>query len=149
MGEGRSWVASLPFGLYVGIVAIRWWPLPLHLGDQLSYIPQFECDGLHSTWALAWSSHALRTDSVRLVDANIYFPAWGALFYGPTGFGALAFFGPAYLLSGSTIVAINITLRVAARGESLGSRERSGCRSGRVSQPTAARHWRLAGGSRR
>jgi hypothetical protein len=95
--------------LYIGIVAIRWWPLPLHLGDQLPYIPQFECDRMYSTWALAWSSHALGTDPMRLADANIYFPARDALFYGPTGFGALVFFAPAYLLSGNPIVAINIT----------------------------------------
>jgi hypothetical protein len=95
--------------LYIGIVAIRWWPLPLHLGVQLPYIPQFECDRLYSTWALAWSSHALGTDPARLADANIYFPVRDALFYGPTGFGALVLFAPAYLLSGSPIVAINIT----------------------------------------
>jgi hypothetical protein len=95
--------------LYIGIVAIRWWPLPLHLGDQLPYIPQFECDRLYSTWALAWTSHALGNDPLHLADANIYFPARDALFYGPTGFGALVFFAPAYLLSGNPIVAINVT----------------------------------------
>src|SRR5262245_55892237 len=108
-GMARSVRVLSVLSLYVGIVAVRWWPLPLHLGDQLPYIPEFECDRLYSTWALAWSSHALATDPARLADANIYFPARDALFYGPTGFGALVLFAPAYLLSGRPIVAINIT----------------------------------------
>src|SRR5262245_18590248 len=108
-GMARSVRVLSVLSLYVGIVAVRWWPLPLHLGDQLPYIPEFECDRLYSTWALAWSSHALATDPARLADANIYFPARDALFYGPTGFGVLVLFAPAYLLSGSPIVSINVT----------------------------------------
>src|SRR5262245_21750071 len=108
-GIATSVRALSVLSLYIGIVAVRWWPLPLHLGDQLPYIPQFECDRLYSTWALAWSSHALGTHPGRLADANIYVPARDALFYGPTSFGALVLFAPAYLLSGSPIVAINIT----------------------------------------
>ena len=96
--------------LYAALVAYRWWPLVLHLDDQLPYIPPvLEFDRLYSMWVLAWSSHALSTAPARLADANIYFPARDALFYGPTGFGALPLFAPVYLLSGNPIRAINIT----------------------------------------
>ncbi len=101
-------LSVLPF--YVGIVAIRWWPLPLHLDEQLPYIPPLlESDRLYSMWTLAWSSHTLSTHPTHLADGNIYFPVPDALFYGPTGFGALPLFAPVYLLSGSAVGAINIT----------------------------------------
>src|SRR5262249_15518087 len=101
-------LSVLPF--YVGIVAIRWWPLPVHLDEQLPYIPPLlESDRLYSMWTLAWSSHTLSTHPTHLADANIYFPVPDALFYGPTGVGALPLFAPVYLLSGSAVGAINIT----------------------------------------
>ena len=100
-------VAALAF--YVGLVVWLTWPLAPRLATYRA-TPTFPAifDPLYMGWALSWESHALTTAGVRLADANIYYPARNALFYGDTGFGALPLFLPIYLLSGNPTLALNV-----------------------------------------
>lgn len=71
-------------------------------------------DTTYSAWVLGWGSHALLTPGVRLADANIFFPAPDALYYGPAGFGALPYYLPAFLLTGHAGFATNAMLLLSA-----------------------------------
>lgn len=71
-------------------------------------------DTTYSAWVLAWGSHALVTPGVRLADANIFYPAPDALYYGPAGFGALPFFLPVFVLTGHAGFATNVMLLLSA-----------------------------------
>jgi hypothetical protein len=71
-------------------------------------------DTRYSAWVLAWQSHALTTASAHVADANIYAPVRDALYYGPAGFGALPYFAPTYLATGSAALATNVLLLVSA-----------------------------------
>ena len=95
--------------LYAAVVGWLTWPLGAHLTTALSVADDAaRFDGLYSTWALAWESHALVTAPSTLADANIYAPARHALFYGPTAFGALPLFAPVYLATGNPTLAANV-----------------------------------------
>src|SRR5262249_3921312 len=48
-----------------------------------------------------------------LADANIYYPARHAFFYGDAGFGALPYFMPTFLLTGNPALASNLTFLVS------------------------------------
>ncbi|MGH7895691.1 MAG: hypothetical protein ACREQL_13550, partial [Candidatus Binatia bacterium] len=91
--------------------ALVWltWPLGAHLTTHLP-LPKFPCvlDVPYITWALAWQSHALATDPAHYVDANIYYPDRGALFYGDPGLSALPLFAPVFLATGNPTLAINV-----------------------------------------
>jgi hypothetical protein len=97
--------------LYGAAVCWLTWPLA---SDPESTLPctNAACtfDTRFSAWTLAWQSHALVTQPARFGDANIYFPAPDALYYGPTGFGALPYFAPIFLASGQAALATNVML---------------------------------------
>lgn len=97
--------------------AVVWltWPLAADLRNVLP-CTDVACgfDTLYSAWVLAWQSHALATDPAGIADANIYYPAPDALFYGPAGFGALPYYAPSFLLTGSAALATNVMLMVCA-----------------------------------
>jgi len=91
------------------------WPLALAPFAQLPCTNK-ACpfDTTYSAWVLGWGSHALLTPGLRLADANIFYPAPDALYYGPAGFGALPFFLPAFLVTGHAGFATNVMLLSSA-----------------------------------
>jgi hypothetical protein len=104
----RAAVVSI---LYASLVSWLTWPLARHLSTHLPFTFGGYCfDSLYSIWALAWESDTLARGSLNLADANIYYPASDALFYGPVAFGALPYFAPTYLLTANPALAGNVLL---------------------------------------
>ncbi len=97
--------------MYTGLVGWLTWPLAAHLGTHLpGTFPGSEFDPLYSGWVLAWQTHALTHGGIALANANIYFPASDALYYGPAALGALPLFAPLYLFTGNPTLALNLML---------------------------------------
>jgi hypothetical protein len=67
-------------------------------------------DGAHNLWVLSWGLHALTTAPTRLFDANIFHPARDAFALSELRLADQLVFAPARALSGSPIVAFNVTL---------------------------------------
>jgi hypothetical protein len=108
MGRGLKRAAVLG-ALYSLLLAWLTWPLAAHLGTHLpGTFPGSEFDPLYSGWVLAWQTHALVHAGVAIANANIYFPAPDALYYGPAALGALPLFAPVYLLTGNPTLALNL-----------------------------------------
>ncbi len=61
-------------------------------------------------WVLAWDSHALVTDPLRLFHANAFWPAPYTLALSEHMLGNLPLFGPVYLLTGNPVLAHQSTL---------------------------------------
>jgi len=59
---------------------------------------------------LSHESRALVGSGPSLTNPNFYFPARHVLFYGDTGFGALPYFMPTFLLTGNPTLALNLLL---------------------------------------
>ncbi len=97
---------------YIALLAVLTWPLA---GSLLSFLPRaavgfaWQHDLHYSIWAMAHGSHAL-SSAASFADANIYYPADNAFFYGPTAIGALQLFAPVFLVSGNPALATNVTL---------------------------------------
>src|SRR5437773_4222824 len=97
--------------LYAVLVVWLTWPLTAHVDTHLpSPHPENLFDVQYMVWVLAYESHALTTAPSRFKDANIFYPARGTLFYGDTGFGALPYFFPVFLLTGNPALALNLTV---------------------------------------
>jgi len=100
--------------LYAGLVTWLTWPLGERLAiDHPATHPSGHADAAYTAWVLAHETHALTTQPSRLLDTNIYHPTPHTLFYGPTAFGALPYFAPAFLLSGNPTLALNLTFLVS------------------------------------
>lgn len=67
-----------------------------------------EIDGTFNLWSLAWVYRALTTAPLALFDANIFYPALDTLALGDHRVANQLFFAPAYALTGSPIVAVNV-----------------------------------------
>jgi len=94
---------------YTAVVLWLTWPLARHAATHLPathLIARFEVP--YVAWVLAYQAHALTTDPARLADANIYYPARHALFYGPTCWGLLPYFAPTFLTTGNPALALNL-----------------------------------------
>ena len=99
------------FAFYACVIVWLTWPLAADPRNRLPCTdPACRFDTLYSAWVLAWESHALVSSPARLADANIYFPAPDALYYGPAGFGALPYFAPTFLATGNAALATNVML---------------------------------------
>jgi len=103
-------IAAGVLAIYAALVAWLTWPLAASLGTHFPAAGAGVHDTLYMAWALSYESHALVTAPFRLADANIYHPALHALFYGDTGFGALPYFMPVFLLTRNPTLALNLTL---------------------------------------
>jgi hypothetical protein len=90
---------------WLSLVVFLTWPLAANTSTHLASVGS---DTLYSIWALAWETHAMGTDPLRMFDANIYHPALNSLAYGPSGFGALVLFGPAFAATSDPIFATNV-----------------------------------------
>jgi hypothetical protein len=96
--------------VYAGLLVWLTWPLAAHLTTHLPLTHKLgNADARYAAWVLAYETHALATAPARLLDANIYHPTPRALFYGPTAFGTLPWFAPAFLASGNPTLALNLT----------------------------------------
>jgi len=99
------------FAFYACVIVWLTWPLAADPRNRLPCTdPACRFDTLYSAWVLAWESHALVSSPALLADANIYFPAPDALYYGPAGFGALPYFAPTFLATGNAALATNVML---------------------------------------
>ena len=99
------------FAVYLVLAGCLTWPLAAHLTTHLpATFPGSAFDPLYSGWALAWESHVLAHGSLNIANANIYYPARDALFYGPVVLGALPYFAPTYLSTGNPTLALNLLL---------------------------------------
>lgn len=95
---------------YVGVMVWLTWPLAASLSSALPFSKlASRFDLPYAIWALAHETHALTTAPARFADANIYHPTPSALFYGPTGLGALPLFAPVFLATGNPALAGNVT----------------------------------------
>jgi len=83
-------------------------PLSLAPGDW-AYQPE-NGDGQFSVWNVAWVAHALLTDPLHLLDANIFFPHRGTLAYSELNLLAGLLATPAYFMTGSAYAAHNSAL---------------------------------------
>jgi hypothetical protein len=128
-GGGRRLLADVPMPTsrraghlvalllgYLGLTVWLTWPLATGLAAQLPCSQQIVCtfDTLYSAWVLSWLSHALTTAPGHLANANIYYPAGQALYYGPAGFGAMPYGLPAFLATGNAALAANVALLACA-----------------------------------
>lgn len=96
--------------LYAVLLLWLTWPLGAHLGTHLPDTGlSRRYDNLLIGWALSHESRALISDLRTFPDANAYYPARRALFYGEAGFGALPYYMPVFLLSGNPTLALNVT----------------------------------------
>lgn len=94
---------------HAGLVVWLTWPFAAHVATHLPRAHDVALvDPPYTAWVLAFETHALTTAPFDLLDANIYHPARGTLFYGPTAFGALPYFAPVLLASGNPILALNL-----------------------------------------
>src|SRR5262245_24670064 len=119
---GRLRLASLArvlglLAVYVALTVWRTWPLATRL---TTHVPDASFDALFPLWALAYETHALTTGPLRFPDANIYHPAPGTAFYGPTTLGTVPLFAPTFLLTGNPFLAINLTIIGAIALSALG-----------------------------
>lgn len=106
---------SALFVLYACCTIWLTWPLGAAPSERLACTdPSCGFDVLYSAWAMAWQSHAVVTSNAHVADANIFWPARDALYYGPAGFGAAPYFAPTFLLSGSAALATNVMLLVCS-----------------------------------
>ena len=82
--ERWTWAGAAAMGLVYGALSVWWtWPLAAHLPDHVvdtvamhgpfGWLAQ--ADILLVVWALAWDLHALLTAPLRILDANIFWPA--------------------------------------------------------------------------
>ena len=95
--------------VYVGVVAWLTWPLAAHLTTHLSHAHVIcNFDQPQMIWALAWTSHRVVENPLRLFEANIYHPMPHALLYAEAGFGAVPFFFPTFVATGNPILAANV-----------------------------------------
>jgi hypothetical protein len=93
------------FAVYVAMAVWRTWPLAASLGTHIASDPG---DAYLLTWILAWDAHALWHDPLRLFDGNIFYPHDNVLAFSDHLLGALPVFLPAYLVSGSALIAFNL-----------------------------------------
>jgi MYXO-CTERM domain-containing protein len=114
-GEARPLLQAAGwFFVYLAVTVWLTWPLVTEL-DRVLPCTNLACtvDTLYSAWAMSWQSHALATAGVSAADANIFYPTPDALYYGPAGFGAVPYFAPIYLATGSAAVATNLFLIIS------------------------------------
>ncbi len=105
----RRLARALPvLAAYAAVVVWLTWPLAKTPGTQAMF-RALASDGLFTTWALAWQSHALAHAPTRWFGGNIFHPSPFTLFYGPMGLGALPLFAPPFLATGNPILAANAT----------------------------------------
>jgi hypothetical protein len=120
--DRMSWAGAGAVGLAYAALSAWWtWPLAAHLSDHVvdtvamhgpfGWLAQ--ADILLVVWALAWDVHALLTAPLHLLDANIFYPAAGALARADHFLGNLPLSAPVQLATGNPLLAHQATLLAA------------------------------------
>ncbi len=91
-------------GVYTVASIVYTLPLALHLSDALVGSP----DTLFNSWVLAWDVHALTTNPLHLLDANIFFPFARPLTYSDLMLTGALMVAPIELLTGNPALAHNL-----------------------------------------
>lgn len=91
-------------GAYLVASVVYTFPLVLHLSDALIDRP----DTLFNSWVLAWDVHALTTNPLHLLAANIFFPFPQPLTYSDTMLTGALMVAPIELLTANPALAHNL-----------------------------------------
>jgi hypothetical protein len=103
--------AAVSLAGYAIAVVVLTWPLGAHLTSHLpNPFSLAAVDAPYGAWAAAWTAHALTTEPLRLLDANIFHPTPHAFFYGLNGIGLFPYFAPAFVLTGNPALAANLAM---------------------------------------
>lgn len=95
------------FGTAAVLAVIMTYPLAFGLGS----LGRLETgDGTFSIWNVAWVAHALLTDPLHLLDANIFYPHGRTLLYAESNIGAGVLAAPAYWITHNPYLAHNIVV---------------------------------------
>lgn len=92
---------------FVVLAAVKTWPLVADFGRELGGQGS---DALLITWILSWDVHALLAHPRGLFDANLLHPIERSLAFSEHMLGVVAFFAPAYLLTGNAVAGYNTLL---------------------------------------
>ncbi len=85
------------------------WPMFPNLGGYLVD----KDDSLLVTWELAWQGHALATNPLGLMEANINYPYSGTLGFNEISFTESVISAPVYLATGNPVLGLNFVVFVA------------------------------------
>ena len=97
---------GLVTGFFTVLAVIYTYPLVSFLGTRL----QNPGDPLFISWTLAWDLHALFTDPLNILHANIYYPYHYTLAYSEMLIGQALFLLPVYPFSDNPVVLHNLSL---------------------------------------
>ena len=111
---GSAWLRLVGAGLaYVAFGVLAQWHLLLQLGGHVYDQPILGNDSLLHVWTLAWGQHALATDPLRVLDANIFHPYPKTLLYSDHLLGLAVLLAPLRLFTDNVVLVHNL-LVVAA-----------------------------------
>ena len=96
------------------------YPLAFHPGS-LGYRLQDAGDAQYSVWNVAWVAHALLTDPLHVLDANIFYPDRGTLIYSEANLVAGALAVPVYWWTRNPFAAHNSVLLMSFILSALGT----------------------------
>ncbi len=107
MRRRGAYEAIAVFAIAAVAAVVMTYPLAFRLGR----VGRLETgDGQFSIWNVAWIAHALTTRSVRLFDANIFYPHTGTLLYSESNIAAGVLATPAWTLTHNPYLAHNVVL---------------------------------------
>jgi len=96
----------LPFVGFTALALVLTAPLSLNPAG----LARMDGDGQFSIWNVAWVAHALTTDPLNVWNANIFYPGRMTLAYSEANLLAGLLAAPAYALSRSPFLALNLVL---------------------------------------
>jgi hypothetical protein len=101
----REWVETLAVAAIL-LVVMTWPTVP-----RLSTVGRLDSgDGKFSIWNIGWIGHALLTDPLHVLDANIFYPHTGTLAYSELNLVAGVLGLPGFAVTGSAIAATNVAI---------------------------------------
>lgn len=108
--------------LYLGAAVLLTWPLASHLGTRLGAL-EGPGDPYLNLWILGWGLHAWTADPLsvltgRVFDANIFYPAGGALTFSDHFLLQALVLSPVYAVTRDAVLCYNLLLigSIAASG---------------------------------
>jgi len=106
--RGRVWVLVSYFVLFT-LLSLRWiaaMARAIPASRDITFV--YGDDARLHVWILAWVAHALATDPVHILDANINYPAPAQLTGSEHFATSQLVFGPLYALTGNPVLAANL-----------------------------------------
>jgi hypothetical protein len=95
--------------IFAVVTIVASWPM---FPDSGGYLVDKQ-DPLLVTWELAWQNHALATNPMGLLDANINYPFQGTLAFNEISFTEALIAAPVYGITGNPVLALNFVVFVA------------------------------------